>query len=205
MDKKSIFLALFIFIIIITAFYFSIDEVPITPENPETEENGAEEELEEVNFFVYNEEQKQELKLISQRVDNFKEEQRMELKPVEVEVYDIESGELLYTLDGDAGTYYTAQKYLEIRGNVVVDSDRYHILSDELDYYIQRNYLEGRGAVKISGEDFSSRAESFNSNLQLNDLELSKNDSPGKAVISFNQLEKDNTAEESNVEESNDE
>jgi len=200
-DKKSIFLALFIFIIIITAFYFSIDEVPVTTENPAAEEeNRAEEELEEVNFFVYNEEQKQELKLISQRVDNFKDEQRMELEPVEVEVYSTESGELLYTLDGDAGTYYTAQKYLEIRGNVVVDSDRYHILSDELDYYIQRNYLEGRGAVKISGEDFSSRAESFNSNLQLNDLELSKNDSPGKAVINFNQLEQDRTAEESNNE-----
>lgn len=202
MDKKSIFLALFIFIIIIIAFYFSFEEVPMAPQNPEVEEeNRAEEELEEVNFAVYNEEQKQELKLISERVDNFKSEQRMELKPVEVEVYSTESGELLYTLDGDSGTYYTAREYLELRGNVVVDSDRYHILSDELDYYMQRNYLEGRGSVKINGTQFNSSGESFNSDLELRDLKLSKNDGPEKAVINFNQLERDTTAEESNDEE----
>ena len=204
MDRKSIFLALFIFIIMLLAFYFTFDEVPTTPQEPAVEEeNRAEEELEEVNFTVNNEQENQRLKLKSDRVDNFKSEQRLELSPVEVEVYSTASGELLYTLDGDSGTYYTARKYLEIRGNVVVNSDRYHILADELDYYMQRNYLEGRGSAKITGDDFTSRAESFSSDLNLRDLKLSKNDSLEKAKINFDQLTGKPQAEESNDEKNN--
>ena len=198
MDKRSIFLALFIFIIIFIAFYFTFSELPSVPETPKVEDdNRAAEELEEVSFFIYNDQQNKELKLISDQVDNFKSEERMELRPVEVEVYSTESGELLYTLDGDFGIYHTDRKYLQVRGNVVVDSESYHILADELDYYMQRNYLEGRGSVKISGSAFDSRADSFNSNLNLKNLKLSQTDSDQKAKINFKNLKAESNTEES--------
>jgi lipopolysaccharide export system protein LptC len=120
----------------------------------------------------------------------------MELRPIEVEVYSIESAELLYTLDGDFGTYYPARKYLEIREDVVVDSKEYHILADELDYYMQKNYLEGRGSVKISGSDFDSTADTFNSDLNLRNLKLSQQDSTDRAQIIFKQLTEDSKTEE---------
>ncbi|CCU80063.1 hypothetical protein HSACCH_01819 [Halanaerobium saccharolyticum subsp. saccharolyticum DSM 6643] len=201
MDRKSIFLALFIFIIIALAFYFTIYEVPIVPEDPAVEEeNLAEEELEGVEFTIYNDQENQKLKLKSDKVDNFKDEQRMELSPVEVEVYSTESDELLYTLDGDFGTYYTDRKYLEIRGNVVIDSAEYHILAAELDYDMQQNYLEGRGSVKISGSNFNSTAGTFSSDLDLKDLKLAQKDSTKRAQIIFKELREGSNKEESNHE-----
>jgi LPS export ABC transporter protein LptC len=199
-DKKSIFLVLFIFIIIALAFYFSLDEVGVVPEAAPPADNSAEEKLKGVNFTVYNDQKNQRLKLISEEVDNFKSESRMELKPIKGEVYSTESGKLLYTLDGDFGTYYTELKYLEIRDNVVLDSEEYHILADELDYDMQQNYLEGRGSVKITGSEFKSFAEAFNSNLNLNDLELSKKSSPERAKIIFDELPEDSKTEEPNDE-----
>jgi LPS export ABC transporter protein LptC len=199
-DRKSIFLALFIFIIIGLTFYFSLDEVGVVPEETPPADNSAEEKLEDVNFTVYNDSENQELKLISEQVDNFKSEQRLELRPIEVEVYSTESGELLYTLDGDFGIYYTERKYLEVRDNVVLDSEEYHILADELDYDMQQNYLEGRGSVKITGSEFKSSADTFNSNLNLKDLELSKKDSSKRAQIIFDELQEDFKTEESNDE-----
>ena len=201
MDRKSIFLALFIFIIIALAFYFTIYEVPIVPEDPAVEEeNLAEEELEGVEFTIYNDQENQKLKLKSDKVDNFKDEQRMELSPVEVEVYSTESDELLYTLDGDFGTYYTDRKYLEIRDNVVIDSEEYHILAAELDYDMQQNYLEGRGSVKISGSNFNSTAGTFSSDLDLKDLKLARKDSTKRAQIIFKELREGSKIEESNHE-----
>ncbi|MGM0500524.1 MAG: LPS export ABC transporter periplasmic protein LptC [Bacillota bacterium] len=201
MDRKSIFLALFIFIIIALAFYFTMSEAPIVPEDPAAEEEEtAEEELEGVEFTIYNDRQNQELKLKSDKVDNFKDEQRMELRPVEVEVYSTASNKLLYTLDGDLGIYYTARDYLELRGNVVIDSEEYHILTDELDYEMQQNYLEGRGSVKISGSDFESTADTFSSDLDLKDLKLSQKDSTERARIIFKQLTEGFKKEESNYE-----
>jgi LPS export ABC transporter protein LptC len=199
-DRKSIFLVLFIFIIIALAFYFSLDEVGVVPETAPPADNSAEEKLKGVNFTVYNDQKNQRLKLISEEVDNFKSESRMELKPIKGEVYSTESGKLLYTLDGDFGTYYTELKYLEIRDNVVLASEEYHILADELDYDMQQNYLEGRGSVKITGSEFKSFAEAFNSNLNLNDLELSKKSSPERAKIIFDELPEDSKTEEPNDE-----
>ena len=200
MDKKSIFLALFIFIIIALAFYFSFDEVSVVPEETPPADNSAEEKLEDVNFTVYNDSENQELKLISDRVANFKSEERMELKPIKVEVYSTESGKLLYTLDGDFGIYYTDRKFLEIRNNVVIDSTEYHILADELDYDIQNNFLEGRGSVKIKGDDFESTADTFSSNLNLRDLKLSKKETAERAQIIFKKLQEDSKTEEPNDE-----
>lgn len=197
MDRKSIFLALFIFIIIALAFYFTLDEVGFVPEETPTADNSAEEELEDVNFTIYNDSENQELKLISERVDNFKSAQRLELKPIKVEVYSTQSGELLYTLTGDFGTYFTGRKFLEIRNNVVLDSEEYHILADEMDYDMQQNYLEGRGAVKITGSEFKSTADIFNSDLNLKDLELSKRESSQRAQIVFDELQEDAKTEES--------
>jgi len=200
-DKKSIFLALFIFIIIALASYFTIYEVPIVPDNSAVkEENSAEEELEGVEFTIYNDQENQKLKLQSDKVDNFKDEQRMELRPIAVEVYSTVNDKLLYTLDGDFGTYYTVREYLEIRDNVVIDSEEYHILADELDYDMQQNYLEGRGSVKIKGSDFESTADTFNSDLDLKDLKLSQKKSTKRARIIFKQLTEGSKAEESNDE-----
>jgi LPS export ABC transporter protein LptC len=199
-DRKSIFLALFIFIIIALAFYFTMSEAPIVPEDPAVEEEAAEEELEGVEFTIYNDRENQELNLKSDKVDNFKDEQRMELRPIEVKVYSTANNKLLYTLDGDLGIYYTARDYLEIRGNVVIDSAEYHILADELDYEMQQNYLEGRGAVKISGSDFESTADAFSSKLDLKDLKLTQKNSTESAKIIFKQLTEAFKKEESNDE-----
>lgn len=184
MDRKSIFLALFIFIIIVFSLYFTLEENPITPPEPAVEnEELPEEELENVSFSVFNNQQEHELKLESEKLQNYKSENRMELRPIEAEVYSLNSDQLLYTLTGDFAIYYTNQDYIEIRGNVVIESDRYQIESDELDYYLSRNYLEGRGSVQIRGRNFDSKAESFNSDLNLRDLKLSGNDQ--QAAINF--------------------
>lgn len=184
MDRKSIFLALFIFIIIVFSLYFSFEDIPITPDqSPASEQKLPEEELQGVEFTIYNDQQNHQLQLSSEQLENFKSEQRMELKPVQVEVYNQSNNDLLYTLSGDLGTYFSDQEYIELRGNVVVESDRYHIESTELDYFLNRNYLEGRGSVRITGANFNSEAGSFNSDLNLKNLELSGNEE--KAEVDF--------------------
>lgn len=189
MDRKSIFLALFIFIIIVFSLYFTLEENPVTPPEPAVEnEELPQEELENVNFSIFNNQQEHELKVESEKLQNYKSKNRMVLRPIEAEVYSVNSGELLYTLSGDFAIYYNSEDYLEIRGNVVIDSDRYHIESDELDYYLSRNYLEGRGSVIIRGSDFDSKAESFNSDLNLTNLKLSGNN--GQAEIKFDDFNK---------------
>jgi LPS export ABC transporter protein LptC len=191
-DRKSIFLALFIFIIIVFSLYFTLDQNSISPPEPAAVNTELPEEvLENVNFSIFNNKQQHELKLETENLQNYKSESRMEFRPIEAEVYSLNSGELLYTLTGDFAIYYTNQDYLEIRGNVVVESDRYQIESEELDYYLSRNYLEGRGSVKITGSDFISRAQSFNSDLNLNNLKLFG--SNGRAEVNFD--DRDNSAE----------
>jgi LPS export ABC transporter protein LptC len=186
-DRKSIFLALFIFIIIVFSLYFTLDQNPITPPEPEVvEQELPAEELEDVSFSIFNERQEHELKLESKDLENFKSQNRMELEPIEVEVYSLNGDELLYTLSGDYGIYYTSQDYIEVRSNVVIKSEQYRIEADQLDYYLDRNYLEGRGAVKIDGSDFSSEAESFNSDLNLKNLKLAGN--ARQAEINFDDL-----------------
>ena len=176
MDRKSIFLALFIFIIIVFSLYFTLQENPILPLEPAAEiENLPEEEMQDVSFSIFNENQKHELKLQTQELKNFKSQNRMELRPIELKVYSLNGEQLLYTLSGDFGVYYNSRDYIEIRGNVVVETTSYHIRGDELDYNLSLNYLEGRGSVTIRGSDFNSKAESFNSDLNLRDLKLSGN------------------------------
>ncbi|PUU95536.1 LPS export ABC transporter periplasmic protein LptC [Halanaerobium sp.] len=190
MDRKSIFLALFIFITIIFSLYFTLEENPITPPKPTAENKELpEEELEGVNFSVFNNQQNQELKLETEHLKNFKDEQRMELRPLEAEVYSTNSNQLLYTLSGDFAVYHSNDQYLEIRGNVLIESDRYQIEAEELDYYLNRNYLEGRGSVKITGSEFNSRAASFNSDLDLRNLKL-KGDN-GQAEVDFDEMSED--------------
>lgn len=190
MDRKSIFLALFIFIIIIFSLYFTLEENPITPPEPAVEnEELPEEELEDVNFSIFNNQQEQELKLETELLKNYKEDQRMELRPLEADVYSLNGDQLLYTLKGDSAVYYSSDQYLEIRGNVLIESDRYQIEAEELDYYLNRNYLEGRGSVKITGSEFNSRAESFNSDLDLRNLKLTGDN--GRAAVDFDELQED--------------
>lgn len=189
MDKKSIFLAFFIFLIIILSFYFSIDETLITTQPPAEKKDQAEDQLEEVNFSVYSQSGSYEVKIESEKVDNYQSEAKMHLKPIYGEVYSTKTGKLLYTLEGDFARYYTKNEYLEVRGNVVIDSERYHIVSEELDYQLNQNYLEGRGSAVITGRDFISQAERFESNLNLKDLQLFKNEAGSRpAEIKFKQL-----------------
>ena len=103
----------------------------------------------------------------------------------------MEREELLYTLSGDFGVYYSSEEYIELRGNIEIKSDRYHIEAEELDYYLKRNYLEGRGSVKISGDNFFSEADSFNSDLNLRELSLSGSSREKKAEISCEDLNKE--------------
>ena len=187
MDRKSIFLALFIFIIIVFSLYFTLDQNPITPPEPEAvDQNLPEEELQNVNFSLFNNNQQHELKLETKKLLNYKSEDKMELQPLKAEVHSLNNNQLLYTLTGDFAVYYTSQDCIELKGNVVIDSERYHIRADELDYYLDRNYLEGRGSVKITGSDFSSEAESFNSDLNLKNLKLTGN--ARQAEIKFDDL-----------------
>lgn len=188
MDKKSIFLALFIFIIIALSLYFSFEENTFTPENPVKENKKlADEELEGVNFSVYSEDQKYELKIESQKLKNFRDEKNyMELDPLTAELYSLESGKLIYTLTGDFAIYYNQKAYLEIRGNVVIDSDNYQITAAEVDYYLNQNYIEGRGAVKIISKNFHSDADSFNSELNLENLNLIGDDQQADVKFKLN-------------------
>lgn len=200
MDKKSIFLALFIFIVIGLAFYFSFYDLALVPEEPVVEDDSPDEELKGVEFTIYNDQKNMKLRLKSDKVDNFKKKQLMKLKPVKVKVYSTENEELLYTLDGDFGRYYTARKYLEVRDNVVLDSEEYHITAAELDYEIQKNYIKGRGSVKITAADFNSTADNFSSNLNLKDLKLSEGDSSSRAKIILKELQESSKTEVSNDE-----
>ncbi|TDO95106.1 LPS export ABC transporter protein LptC [Halanaerobium saccharolyticum] len=188
MDRKSIFLALFIFIIIVFSLYFSLEENPIiTPESPAENQQLPEAELQGVELTIYNDQQNHRLRLLSEQVKRFESEQRLDLKPVKIKVFNKSTGELLYTLTGDSGSYYSSRGYIELRGNVVVESDRYQIKSAALDYYLNRNYLEGRGSVKITGSGFNSRAQSFRSDLNLNNLKLFGNED--QAEINFDNLD----------------
>ncbi|RQD69533.1 MAG: LPS export ABC transporter periplasmic protein LptC, partial [Halanaerobium sp. MSAO_Bac5] len=89
MDKKYIFLGLFIFMIIAISLFLTLDEAPFLEPNELNEvEEGPEEELEDVRFSILNRNQNHILWLVSERVDNYQAENRMELYPVEIEVYD---------------------------------------------------------------------------------------------------------------------
>jgi len=179
MDRKHIFVALLLLAVIALSLYFTLEERPIRDiEEPEAQP-GAEEELQDVSFSIYNDEQKHELLLISERVDNYQSQGRMELRPVEVEVYSTETDQLLYTLDGDLGYYFSSEGYIEVMGNVKIESDSYYIESDILDYYINDNYLEGRDNVNIEGSQFNSEADRFSSDLNLKDLRLFGSDKNG--------------------------
>ena len=122
MDRKSIFLALFIFIIIVFSLYFTLEENPIRPPAPAVEnEELPEEELENVNFSIFNNKQQHELKLESKKMQNYKSEDRMELRPVEAEVYSTRNNNFLYSLTGDFATYYTNQEYIKINNQQIND------------------------------------------------------------------------------------
>jgi lipopolysaccharide assembly outer membrane protein LptD (OstA) len=68
----------------------------------------------------------------------------------------------------------------------MIEGQSYQIKADELDYYLNRNYLEGKGSVEIIGSGFNSKAETFNSNLDLKNLELSGNNQ--QARINFDEF-----------------
>lgn len=191
MDRKYIFVALLLLIVIALSLYFTLDENPLAPQPEAPEDDKPEEELEDVSFSIYNRAQEHELILESEKVDNYQDQNRMELEPIEVRVYTADTEELLYTLIGDFGVYHSDSEYIEIRGNVVLDSDQYYAEADLLDYYIRDNHLEGRGNVLIEGEDFAAEAESFSSDLNLKDLKLYKAEDDGKAAVFFEELNND--------------
>ena len=186
MDKKHIFLGLFIFMIIAISLFLTLDEPPFVEPNDIIEvEEGPEEELEEVRFSIINRNQNHELQLISDKVDNYQAQNRMELYPVEIEVYSREDGELLYTLKGDFGQYFSREDYLELRGNVEIESERYFIEADELDYYLTEDFLEGRDSIQLRGADFRSTAKRFDSDLNLRNLRLYAEENGTKAGVYF--------------------
>lgn len=201
MDKKSIFLALFLFIIIIFAFYFTFYEAPILKQKTKVEKvKRPEAELKEVKFSLYNDQQALRFELQSQKVENYGAQALMQLQPVRVEAYSTKNGKLLYTLEGAKGNYYSEEQYLEVRGQVILNSEQYQVQTAELDYYLQQNYMEGRGSVKIKGADFNSRAQSFSAKLKLQDLKLFKEESTDQAKIEFKDSLNHPQAEESNDE-----
>ncbi|MFW6273889.1 MAG: LPS export ABC transporter periplasmic protein LptC [Halanaerobium sp.] len=191
MDKKHIFVALFLLIVIVISLYFTFEENPLAPEPEQPEEQGPEEELEDVGFSIYNRDQEHELILESENVDNYEGENRMELEPIEIKVYAADSEELLYTLNSDFGIYHSDREYIELSGNVKLDSDEYYAEADLLDYYIGDNHLEGRGNVFIEGSEFEADAEEFSSDLNLKDLKLSKTEDDGGASVFFEELNND--------------
>lgn len=190
MDKKYIFLGLFIFMIIAISLFLTLDEAPFLEPNELNEvEEGPEEELEDVRFSILNRNQNHILWLVSERVDNYQAENRMELYPVEIEVYDRQDGKLLYTIEGDFGQYFSQEDYLELRGNVEIESERYFIEADELDYFLNEDFLEGRGSVLIRGRDFTSRAKRFDSDLNLRNLRLYAEENEKRAGVYFEEQE----------------
>ncbi|MCC3144910.1 LPS export ABC transporter periplasmic protein LptC [Halanaerobium sp. Z-7514] len=190
MDKKYIFLGLFIFMIIAISLFLTLDEAPFLEPNELNEvEEGPEEELEDVRFSILNRNQNHILWLVSERVDNYEAENRMELYPVEIEVYDRQDGKLLYTIEGDFGQYFSQEDYLELRGNVEIESERYFIETDELDYFLNEDFLEGRDSVLIKGRDFTSRAKRFDSDLNLRNLRLYAEENEKRAGVYFEEQE----------------
>jgi LPS export ABC transporter protein LptC len=191
MDRKHIFVALLLLIVIAISLYFTFEENPLAPEPEQVAEQGPEEELKDVSFSIYNRAQEHELILESEKVDNYQSENRMELEPVEVRVYAADSDELLYTLNGDFGIYHSDREYIELIGNVKLNSDQYYAEADLLDYYINDNHLEGRGNVLIEGSQFEADAEKFSSDLNLRDLKLYKAEDNGRASVFFEELNND--------------
>ncbi len=191
MDRKLIFVALLFLIVIAISLYFTLEENPLAPQPEPADEQGPEEKLKDVSFSIYNRNQEHELILESKKVDNYQNENRMELEPVEVRVYAADTEELLYTLNGDFGVYHSDSEYIELIGNVVLNSDDYYAEAEKLDYYIQDNYLEGRGNVIIEGSRFEAEAEKFTSDLNLKDLKLFKAEDDERAAVFFEEKNND--------------
>jgi len=188
MDRKHIFLALLLLLVIAISLYFTLHEQPLTPIQPPEEQQGAEEELKDVSFSIFNQAQDHELQLDSDKVDNYQSQNRMELRPVEMKVYSTITEELLYTLNGDLGYYFSDRDYIEVMGNVKIESDNYYIEADVLDYFIDENYLEGRSNIYIEGRNFNAGAVKFSSDLNLRDLKLFGAEDDGKVEVDFEDI-----------------
>lgn len=192
MDKRYIFLALFIFIIIFFSIYFTINDTNfILPEPVQNSQQQPkpDQELENVNFTIYNNQQQLRIKLISKNVDNYTTTAKMDLTPFRAEAYSLLDGSLQYTITGETGTYYTAEHYLKVKRNVELKSELYQINSDKLDYYLDKNYLSGSGSVIITGNEFNAKADSFNSDLKLNNLKLIGQQKDFKPEVKFKEPE----------------
>ncbi|SFL18537.1 LPS export ABC transporter periplasmic protein LptC [Halanaerobium salsuginis] len=192
MDKRYIFLALFIFIIIFFSIYFTINDTNfILPEpvQDSQQQPKPDQELENVNFTIYNNQQQLRIKLISKNVDNYTTTAKMDLTPFRAEAYSLLDGSLQYTITGETGTYYTAEHYLKVKRNVELKSELYQINSDKLDYYLDKNYLSGSGSVIITGNEFNAKADSFNSDLKLNNLKLIGQQKDFKPEVKFKEPE----------------
>ncbi|MGM0602198.1 MAG: LPS export ABC transporter periplasmic protein LptC [Bacillota bacterium] len=180
-------LILIIILILITAFgiYFSLRPGPVNNQ-PETE-NGAEkpqQQLEEVFFTVYDSDESHRLELQTEDLKNYSQQKRMELEPVHVEVYNDDTGELLYIMDGESGVYYTDDKILNIQGPVEFDRNRYTIYCMEIVYDLKEDNLKGKKDVEIHGPNFVGEGHRFQSDLNIEDLQLFRGENK-KAVINF--------------------
>ena len=191
MDRKYIFLALLLLLAIAISLYFTLQGNPTTPVQPPEEQQGAEEELKDVSFSIFNQAQDHELQIDSEKVVNYQSQNRMELRPVEMRVYSTITDELLYTLNGDLGYYFSDREYIEVIGDVKIESDDYYIEADVLDYFIDDNYLEGRGNVYIEGRNFTAEAVKFSSDLNLHDLILYGAEKDGQAEVDFDEFKEE--------------
>lgn len=192
MDRKHIFLALLLLLVIAISLYFTLQENPLKPVQQPEERQEPKEELKDVSFSIFNQAQDHELQLDSKKVENYQSQNRMELRPLEMRVYSTVTEELLYTLKGDLGYYFSDREYIEVIGNVKIESDNYYIEADVLDYFIDDNYLEGRGNIYIEGKNFKAEAVKFSSDLNLRDLKLFGAEEDGNVEVDFEDINEEN-------------
>lgn len=189
MRKRNIITAVLLILIVIGGIYFSLRENP-APEKVEQNENSEkpQQQLEEVYFSVYDSDESHRIELETKNLKNFTELKRMELEPVYVEVYNENTDRLLYTMTGESGIYFSDNKILKIRGPVEFDRNNYNIYCMEIEYDLKKDIITGRDNLSISGPGFSSRGKSFQSDLDIENLQILSNDII-KAVIYFEESE----------------
>ena len=150
----------------------------------EKEAEKPQQQLAEVFFTVYDSDESHRLELQTEDLKNYSQKKLMELKPVHVEVYNDDTGELLYIMDGESGVYYTDNKILNIKGPVDFDRNKYTIYCMEIVYDLKEDILKGKKDVEIYGPNFVGKGHRFKSDLNIEDLELFRSKEK-KAVINF--------------------
>jgi len=185
LKKSKLILVIILILITVFGIYFSLRQGPVS--NQPKINNGAEkpqQQLEEVFFTVYDSDESHRLELQTEDLKNYIQKKRMELEPVHVEVYNDDTGKLLYTMDGKSGVYYTDSKVLNIEGPVEFDRNEYNIYCMEIEYDLKKDTLKGKEEVKIYGPNFVGKGHRFQSDLNIEDLELLRSEDK-KAVINF--------------------